>query len=148
MTLYEVRFTVDFLQGKQRPRFSRRTGRAYTPKETEDAERQIGIAYKGASIRKYGRVVSAPRGVPVAVQVDCYKREPKTIPEYVLEWLLPRIPFVVAGDADNYLKEIDGLNGIAWHDDAQVTAAHVYKHDRNGVTHDHMDFTVQFYLDE
>lgn len=146
MTRYTVEFSVDFLQGKQRPRFG--GGRAYTPKETKDAELRIGTAYKGASIRRYGRVVKAPQGVPVAVMVECYKPEPKAFPSYIPKWLRPRIPFVVKGDSDNYLKIIDGLNSIAWDDDAQVTAAHVFKRDRNGVMSERMDFTVQFDLEE
>lgn len=149
MTRYDIRFSVDFLQGKQRHRTTK-GGHSYTPKETVEAERQIAIAYKGASIRKYGRVVTAPKGVPVAVQVDCYKREPKAMPDYVPRWLRPRIPDTTKPDWDNSGGKLvsDALNGVAYHDDSQVTAGHVYKHDRNGVAHDHMDVIIQFDLED
>jgi len=147
MTRYTVEFSVDFLQGKQRPRFG--GGRAYTPKETKDAERRIGIAYKGASIRRYGRVVSAPRGVPVAVRVDCHTRAPKSWPSWLPRWLRPRMPFTKKPDWDNLGKTVcDGLNEVAYHDDAQVTAAHVDKHDMESETSDRTDVVVQFDLEE
>ena len=149
MTRYTVEFSVDFLRGKQRPRFDPRTKRAYTPKETKDAERRIAVAYKGASIRKYGRVVKAPQGVPVAVQVDCYAKAPKSWPDWLPRWLRPRMPFTKRPDGDNMLKcAQDGVNGIAYHDDSQVVAAHVYKHDMDEKTRDHMDMVVQFDLEE
>lgn len=148
MTRYEVEFSVDFLQGKQRPRFDPRTKKAYTPMETKDAEYQIGVAYKGASIRKYGRVVKAPKGVPVAFRIEAYKTEPKKRPDYLPDWLGDRIPFVVPPDDDNLSKIKDGLNKVAWDDDAQVIASHTFKRDRNGVRHDRMDITVQFDLEE
>jgi len=147
MTRYTVEFSVDFLQGKQRPRFG--GGRAYTPKETKDAERRIGIAYKGASIRRYGRVVSAPRGVPVAMRIDCYTKAPKSWPSYLPKWLKPRMPFVTKPDASNVLKAVeDGLNGIAYHDDSQIIATHAYKHDRDEGTTDRTDVVVTWDIEE
>jgi len=150
MTRYTIEFSVDFLMGKQRPRFNGRSRAAYTPSETVEAEYQIGVAYRAASIRRYGRVVRAPRGVPVAVRVDCFKKAPKSMPEYVPKWLRPRIPDTTKPDWDNSGGKLvsDALNGIAWDDDAQVTAGHVFKHDRNGVKHDRMDIAVQFDLEE
>ena len=143
MARYEVEFEVEFLMGKQRPRFDPRTKRAYTPSETKDAEYQVGVAYKGASIRRYGRVVRAPRGVPVHVKMDFYKKGPKSFPRNLPKWLKPIIPFVVKIDIDNGAKcVLDGLNGIAWYDDAQVVTLFARKQDRNGVTYDHADVMV------
>jgi len=149
MTRYEVEFEVEFLMGKQRPRFDPRTKRAYTPSETKDAEYQVGVAYKGASIRRYGRVVRAPRGVPVAVRVDCYTKAPRSWPKWLPTWLKPRMPFTKKVDVDNALKLVmDGMNGIAYDDDAQVIAVHAFKHDMTAETCDRMELTIQFDLEE
>lgn len=146
--LYEISFTADVLQAKQRPRFNAKERRTYTPTETTDAERQIAIAYKGACIRKYGHVVRAPKGVPVAMQVDCYTKAPKKYPDWLPKWLKPRVPFTKKPDWDNLGKTVaDGLNEVAYRDDAQITAAHVYKHDladKGG----YIEVTLQFYLPE
>lgn len=141
-------FSVPFVRGKQRPRFDTRSMRTYTPNDTKKAEKQIRVAYEGASLREYGRVVKAPKGVPVTLRVDCYKKQPKSMPAYVPKWLRPRIPDTTKPDWDNVGKLSDALNGIAWDDDTQVTDAKVSKHDRNGVTSDHMDITVTFEMEE
>ncbi len=147
MTDYQVEFSVPFVQGKGRPRFTR-GGQAYTPKATRDAEKKIADAYKGASIRKYGRVVKAPEGVPVKVTLDIYKAPPKSWPKNIPKWLKPNLPFVQKIDADNALKEIDSINDIAWHDDAQVVEAHVIKHDRLKGTETRMEFTISWSVPE
>ena len=54
------------------------------------------------------------------------------------------LPFTVKPDADNILKLIDGLNGIAWHDDAQVTEAIVHKHTRRKFGVEGTTFTVSW----
>ena len=145
---YEVKFSVDFLQAWQRAGTNHRTRTHFTQRNTRDAEKQIAIAYKGASIRKYGRVVKAPKGVPVAFMIEAYKKEPKEYPGYLPKWIYPRIPFVVKPDDDNISKIKDSLNGVAWDDDSQVTASHTFKRDRNGVTHDRTAITIQFDLEE
>ncbi len=149
MKRFTVEFSVDFLQGKQRPRFNGKTKTAYTPDETKQAEDEIGVAYKGASIRRYGRVMKAPKGVPVAVRVDCYTKAPKTWPKWLPKWLRPRMPFTKKIDVDNALKlGMDGMNGIAYDDDAQVIAVHAFKHDMTAETCDRMEITVQFDLED
>ena len=146
---FEITFSVDFVQAWQRTGTDPKSGRRYTKQATRDAERSIGIAYKGASIRKYGRVVTAPAGVPVAIKVEAYTPPPRTYPKYLPKWLKPRIPFVVRPDASNILKAIeDGLNGIAYEDDCQIIAAHSFKADRNGVTADRTVVTVQFDIEQ
>jgi Holliday junction resolvase RusA-like endonuclease len=142
---FEITFSVDFVQAWQRTGTDPKSGRRYTKQATRDAERSIGIAYKGASIRKYGRVVTAPAGVPVAIKVEAYTLPPKKYPKYLPEWLRPRVPFVTKPDASNILKAIeDGLNGIAYIDDSQIIAAHSFKCDRNGVGADKTVVTIQF----
>lgn len=122
-----VTFSVPFVHGKQRPRFSRRGGHTYTPKATEDAERAIRDAYRGASVRRYGEVIAAPAGVPVSVAVTVRRALPKSRPKRVVR------EFDTKGgyDIDNITKEVlDALNGVAYHDDKQVTETHGWKLDR------------------
>jgi Holliday junction resolvase RusA-like endonuclease len=146
---FEVAFSVNFVQAWQRTGTDPKTGHRYTKQATRDAERSIGIAYKGASIRKYGRVVTAPAGVPVAIKVEAYTPPPKKYPKYLPEWLRPRVPFVTKPDASNILKSVeDGLNGIAYIDDSQIIAAHSFKRDRNGVGADRTVVTVQFEIEQ
>lgn len=144
--IYEVTFSVDFVQAWQRTGTNRMTGAHYNRSETKHAEEQIGIAYKGASIRKYGRVVTAPAGVPVEIAVEAYTPPPRTYPKYLPKWLKPRIPFVVRPDASNVLKSVeDGLNGIAYHDDCQIVAAHSYKRDRESTKREETVVTVRWF---
>ncbi len=148
MTRYEVRFTVDFLQAWQRAGVNILTGAIFTKEQTKVVEEAAAIAYKGVSLRKYGRVVSAPRYVPVTFVVDVYKKPPKRWPRGVPKWLKPNLPFVTTPDTDNISKVKDGLNGIAWYDDAQVVDDHVIKHDRLEGTETRMEFTVSWEVPE
>ena len=100
------------------------------------AEQAIKNAYKGASIRRYGDVVTAPLRTEVTVAVTFQTPAPKQRPRWVpkVVWQLGEIPFTTKPDVDNLLKTVlDGLNGVAWEDDSQVTELHGYKlHRRRG----------------
>ena len=147
MARYRVEFDVDVLQAKQRPRLG--GGHVRTPQETKDAERQIAIAYKGASIRAHGKVVYAPQYVPVAMQVDCYPEWTRSWRYQLPMWLRDRLPFTKTPDWDNAGKTVsDGLNGVAYHDDSQVIAAHVYKHDMERGVREHIHVIIEFDLEE
>ena len=147
-----ITFSVPFVVPKGRPRFS---GHAYTPKRTEQAERKVRDAYKGASIRKYGHVVTAPEGVPVTIAVAARKGAPKSRPRYLPKpiWDVGRWAFTSTPDVDNLLKLCcDALNPVthtdkktkrqvvdeyvAWHDDSQITEMHGFKLDRMRGTSD------------
>lgn len=94
------------------------------------AEQAIKNAYKGASIRRYGDVVTAPLRTEVTVAVTFQTPAPKQRPRWVpkVVWQLGEIPFTTKPDVDNLLKTVlDGLNGVAWEDDSQVTELHGYK---------------------
>lgn len=124
-----VIYSVPFVHGKERPRFGR--GRTHSARETKANEGKIRRAYEDASVLKYGRVVSAPQHVPVAIFLRCTVPAPKSRPGWCPKslWdLLQGIPFVKTPDYDNIAKEhSDALNGVAYHDDAQVTEAHIWK---------------------
>lgn len=147
MSRYTTEFSVDFIQGKQRPRFG--LGHVHTPDDTRSAEEIIANAYKGASIREHRKVVFAPQHVPVAIQVDCYPKWTRNWRYELPQWLRDKLPFTKKPDADNCLKTVaDGLNGIAYYDDSQIIAAHVYKHDMERGVREHMEVTVQFDLED
>ena len=147
MTRYTIEFSTDWVHGWQRAGTNTKTKKHFTQERTRNDESEIGIKYSGASIRKYGRVVMAPRGVPVHVKMDFYKAEPQKRPKYLPKWV-EGIPFVVKPDIDNSKHVLDGLNGVAWHDDAQVVTEFKRKHDRLGVRHDKTVVTIAFELDE
>ena len=136
-----VTFYVPFVHGKQRPKFARmgKAVRAYTPKDTERNESRIANAYSGASIRKYGRVVSAGEHVPVTLCVVTRRALPKSRPKRIAIEHDTYKP-----DLDNEIKEVkDALNGVAWVDDAQVTETHGFKMPRaRGLTEDRTYVTV------
>jgi crossover junction endodeoxyribonuclease RusA len=85
---------------KARPRWTGR-GQTYTPRPTRDGEAHI--------------------------QDCCFVADPTLRPKLGLIFL--RVEFHMAGlgraDLDNMLKLVaDALNGIAWHDDRQITRTH------------------------
>ena len=100
----------------------------YTPQQTIDEERAVGLAYKG---QKYEG--------PVSVRIDVFRALPASRPKSVLEE-----PDTTMPDADNIAKAVlDGLNGIAYDDDKQVVELHVYKHDRVRKLGDSVRITVE-----
>ena len=140
-----VTFSVPFVRAKERPRFS---GHAYTPRRTAEAEGKVRDAYKGACVRAFGHVVTAPEGTPVTVAVSVRKAAPKSRPRYLPKaiWDVGRWAFTRSIDIDNAIKLVlDALNPVthwdkaarrtvvdeyvAWHDDSQITEVHGFKLD-------------------
>ncbi|HPU35322.1 MAG TPA: RusA family crossover junction endodeoxyribonuclease [Bacillota bacterium] len=79
---------------KQRPRAGK-NGNIYTPKNCREYEKAVGRAAREVFVNPYDG--------PVELQVKIYLASK-------------------GGDLDNYIKAIsDGLNGIAWRDDSQVS---------------------------
>lgn len=103
--------------GKQRPRFSSRSGRAYTPDETKEREMIIRCAYlkqhRGKKLQGELKLkVVAYFGIPKSVKGA--KREAMVSGE---------IRPTKKPDADNILKLIaDSLNKIAFEDDSHFVA--------------------------
>lgn len=98
--------------GKQRPRFSRKFGRAFTPAATVSFERTVGeIALQH---------FAAPFDGPVALEVHATFKPAESWSRKKREASLGQ-PHVQKPDLDNLVKGIsDGLNRIAFADDSQI----------------------------
>lgn len=105
--------------GKERPRYSAYTKSFYTPKKTKDFESTIG-AYVKLYMRQNG--IPIQEG-PVSVEIEVINKIPDSWSiKKRNEALLGSIRPVGTPDSDNVLKAVlDGMNGIAFHDDKQVT---------------------------
>ena len=117
-----ISFTVPFVKGKARPRFS--NGRAYTPKGTKGAERQIESAYRRACRDAFGALQTASEGTSVQVEIWTTRN--------VLSGFRRRDGNSHADlqkpDSDNIAKLVlDALNGVAYEDDSQVVGLVVVK---------------------
>lgn len=111
-------------QGKARPRVNTYTHRAYTPKNTKDYENTVRHSYINAVPATNRKHEGALR-----VEIDAVFPIPKS-------WNKEKKRQAVAGeitpetkpDTDNIAKAIlDALNGLAYHDDSQVTDLTVRK---------------------
>ena len=105
--------------GKQRPRFSRRSGRAYTPAKTIEHEAAVAAAAK--------EHFPEPLEGPIKLVVAAVFEPPKSGSKAKKAEHLGR-SHMQAPDADNIVKAVaDGMNGIAYRDDSQVAAMEVIK---------------------
>jgi Holliday junction resolvase RusA-like endonuclease len=119
--------------GKGRPKFSSRGGfvRAYTPKTTADYETKVAESYKA----KYGNSM-ADTDTSLCVSIRAVFPIPQSMRKAEREKALQdEIKPSKKPDIDNIIKSIlDGLNGVAYEDDACVTkvlASKSYVSDRN-----------------
>ena len=105
-------------QGKGRPRFVRATGRVYTPAKTESYEATIRLF---ASQAMAGRALFEARQ-PLMCLVEARFAVPASWSKRKQAQAYARILHPVGKpDGDNLLKVLgDALNGVVWHDDAQV----------------------------
>lgn len=103
-------------QGKERPRFSRKSGTVYTPSKTAKYEKEIRQAYISAG----GKMI--PAGSYVTVAVDAYFKIPKSYikgKRLACEYNINRPD--KKPDIDNILKVVlDALNKVAYEDDKKV----------------------------
>ena len=122
MPKIDVTFIVEDGQdpvAKARPRWSH--GRVYTPSRTVNAENMIRKKWKEAG----GEMIHGPVAVTISFQLQTPKSwsQAKKIMAQDREILPLKKP-----DIDNILKIImDGLNGVAYHDDKQVVEATIRK---------------------
>lgn len=116
--------------GKARPRACTVVGRTrvhtrvYTPQATADYEERVRMEYQAQCGNAYFE-----RGVPLAVKIVAYMPIPQSVSQKQRERMLRgAIACVKKPDWDNIGKIIcDALNGLAWHDDAQIVRATVSK---------------------
>ena len=105
--------------GKQRPRFSRRSGRTYTPDQTVKFEQAVGQI----ALQHFPQ----PLEGPVRLIVWATFQPPVSWSKKKTAELINR-PHVQKPDFDNIAKGIcDGLNRIAFADDSQVAECTVRK---------------------
>lgn len=117
-----IAFAVDGEpKGKGRPRFTK-NGHAYTDDKTKQYESLVGLSYRNMS---EGYKFTSP----VRVTIKAFHKLPKGKSKKAVEDMLNgRILPTKKPDADNVAKIVlDGLNGIAWDDDAQVVDLMVTK---------------------
>lgn len=104
-------------RGKERPRFDRKSGRVYTPKSTAEAEEAIRERYWRATNQK-------PLTGPVKLTVIAIFEIPKSWNKALVQAAKEgKVWHVAKGqlDLDNAVKLVaDALNGVAYHDDAQI----------------------------
>ena len=104
-------FKLDRIPVKRRARINRR-GRAYVDVKTQADLKAVREAYKGELYE-----------CPVKVTVVAYRPIPKSKPKKI-----EVMPFTSKPDVDNIGKAIlDGLNGVAYRDDSQVTELRITK---------------------
>lgn len=123
----QIAFALPFEPvAKGRPRFKvyGKFVQPYTPGKTKIFERQVAEFYKTAA---GGYKFEA--GVPLVVAVTFGMKVPVSLTKKVkTDMLEGRKQHTVKPDLDNLVKAIlDALNGVAWHDDAQVVELHISK---------------------
>lgn len=123
----KVNFTIDGeAKGKERPRFSKNTGRAYTADQTIMYENWIKLLYR-STVKHYFQG-------NVKMIVNCYYEITKNDREAIKKNNIKTKEYkevkakldgfsrpTKKPDLDNIIKAIaDSLNGIAYKDDAQI----------------------------
>ena len=122
-----IRFDViNRIPVKRRVRFNLKTGHTYTDEKTQADLKLVAESYKGKFYT-----------CPVAIIAFVYKQQPKANVKHGPE------PFDCKPDLDNVLKALmDGLNGVAYMDDKQVTAAYIRKKDRTSSAGEYVKYAV------
>lgn len=108
---------------KGRPRFTR-FGKPYTPKKTQDYEKQIADYF-----REQPQSFTFWKDIPVAVNLVFGMPIPKSASKSRKEAMAEgTIKHTKRGDVDNLAKAVlDALNGLAWEDDSQIVRLSITK---------------------
>jgi Holliday junction resolvase RusA-like endonuclease len=100
-------------KAKSRPRLNIKTGIIYTPQKTLEYEKLIGLKY----LESGGKYLGNEAIVHITAQI--HTKQPKRAKFSDL---------ITRPDVDNVLKILmDGLTGIAYADDSQVTDTHIFR---------------------
>ena len=124
--MMDVEFTVyGEPKGKGRPRFARTPMgvRTYTPKETELGEAAIAYVFKSECefYADVGEAVELTIKAFMGIPASAWKKKRE-------QMIFGEIKPTKKPDWDNIGKLVtDALNGIAWHDDAQIVKSTVIK---------------------
>lgn len=108
--------------GKGRPRFSRRSGRAYTPEKTRGYE--LNLSYAAAQVMGDRPLLEGALEVVVSASFPIPQSFSKA---KRLDALSGALRPAKKPDPDNLLKTLDALNGVVWHDDAQCVDVSIKK---------------------
>lgn len=111
-------------KGKERPRWSKKMQRMYTPASTTNYEDFIKLVYR----QNYGTQMF-PKGIPLDIRIRAYCPIPKSDTLAVrAKKLTGAIRPTVKPDWDNIGKIVaDALNKIAYYDDAQIVDSQTRK---------------------
>lgn len=121
-----LKHVVEGVMGKARPRVTR-SGHAFTPKTTTNYENYVKLEYT----YKGGERLEGPIKALIHVFYEIPQSATKKRRTAILEGL--ELP-TKKPDADNIAKIIlDSLNGIAFHDDSQVTSLEIEKYYTEGI---------------
>lgn len=119
-----VRFTVPGRAlGKGRPRFSRKSGTAYTPTETRNYEAYV--RYLAVEAMKKAELAPFEGPCKLVVRVYCevpqsWSKKKRAAAE--TQQIAPGRP-----DLDNYVKISDAMIGVVFKDDVQIVAIEAAK---------------------
>lgn len=110
--------------GKERPRYSSKLRRMYTPTKTSSFEEKVQWAFKS----KYNIKIE-PSLKEWKVKITAYFKPAESLSKKKKQELIDgEFGFLYRPDADNVAKSIlDALNGIVYKDDSQVANLLVFK---------------------
>lgn len=111
-------------KGKERPRYSRKGGRMYTPTTTLNYEGLVKAIYR----KTYG-VKMFPKGVPLDIRIKAFYQIPESDNLSTrARKLSGEIRPTIKPDWDNIGKIVaDALNKVAYYDDAQIVDSQIRK---------------------
>lgn len=111
-------------QGKGRPRFATKSGKAYTPGKTIQYERAIRAAYNYSC-----KGIKFEDKVPLRVDIKAFFKVPESDSKNKTNAKLKGyIRPTKKPDGDNIMKAVcDALNGLAYNDDAQIVECSISK---------------------
>jgi Holliday junction resolvase RusA-like endonuclease len=109
--------------GKQRPRYSRKLGKMYTPTKTSTFEEKVKWAFKS----KYNIDIGINMN-PFKAKIIIQSKPAESLGRKAKEELIKNIWDLRKPDIDNITKAIlDALNGLPYKDDNQVVMLYAEK---------------------